>query len=293
MLLDIETAPIIAAVWRLFDDNAIYVIRDTYILCFAAKWLDERGVKTHILPDYPRYKSHRHDDKSLVRELWKYLDAADIVIAHNGDRFDVPKIRARMVVHNLPPPSHFRTIDTLKISRTFKFDSNKLDNLGRYTSEGRKRPTTGGTLWKQVCEDGDPKAWETMRRYNAQDVRLLERIYNRLKPWATSHPNLNLYHDDPLACPTCQSHRIKAKGYVYLKSTVKRRYFCLSCDAQWQGETIRNATTPLRQTNPQAAPRRTSGRKATKRRTPDARPQKARVGRSRGVRELQRTGRPR
>jgi hypothetical protein len=270
LLLDIETAPIIAAVWQPYEANAVYIIRDTYILSFAAKWLGERSVKTYILPDYPRYRSHKHDDKSLIRELWQYLDAADIVIAHNGDRFDVPKIRARMMVHDLPPPSHFRTIDTLKYARTCKFDSSKLDNLGRYLSEGRKRTTTGAALWKEVCEDGNPKAWETMRRYNAQDVRLLERIYNRLKPWATSHPNLNLYHDDPLACPTCQSHRIKAKGYVYLKSTVKRRYFCLSCDAQWQGETIRNATTSLRSANPQAPHRRRAARSTAPRRADTA-----------------------
>jgi hypothetical protein len=260
LLLDIETAPIIAAVWQPYEANAVYIIRDTYILSFAAKWLGERGVKTHILPDYPRYKANRHDDRPLIRELWQYLDSADIVICHNGDRFDVPKVRARMMVHDLPPPSHFRTIDTLKIARTCKFDSAKLDNLGRYLGEGRKIPNTGGTLWKEVCEDGNLKSWETMRRYNAQDVRLLERIYNRLRPWATSHPNLNLYHDDPLACPTCQSHRIKPKGYVYLKSTVKRRYFCLSCDAQWQGETVRNATTSIRQTNPQASHRRRAAR---------------------------------
>jgi hypothetical protein len=256
LLLDIETAPIIAAVWQPYEANAVYIIRDTYILSFAAKWLGERSVKTHILPDYPRYKSCRHDDKSLVKELWKYLDSCDIAIAHNGDRFDLPKIRARMVVHNLPPPSHFRTIDTLKISRTFKFDSNKLDNLGRYTGEGRKRTTTGAALWKEVCEDGNLKSWETMRRYNSQDVVLLEKIYRRLAPWATNHPNLNLYHDDPLACPTCQSHRVKSKGYVYLKSTVRRRYFCKECDAQWQGEVVRNATTSIRSANPQASNRR-------------------------------------
>jgi hypothetical protein len=275
LLLDIETAPIIAAVWQPYEANAVYIIRDTYILSFAAKWLGERSVKTHILPDYPRYKANRHDDKPLIRELWQYLDSADIVICHNGDRFDVPKVRARMMVHDLPPPSHFRTIDTLKIARTCKFDSAKLDNLGRYLGEGRKIPNTGGTLWKEVCEDGDPKAWETMRRYNAQDVRLLERIYNRLKPWATSHPNLNLYHDDPLACPTCQSHRIKAKGYVYLKSTVKRRYFCLSCDAQWQGETVRNATTSIRQANPQTPHRRRAARSTAPRRADTAPKKKA------------------
>jgi hypothetical protein len=27
-----------------------------------------------------------------------------------------------------------------------------------------------------------------MRRYNARDVELLERVYEKLKPWATNHP---------------------------------------------------------------------------------------------------------
>jgi hypothetical protein len=239
LLLDIETAPIIAAIWNLFEANAVWVERDTHLLCFAAKWLDERSVKTFALTDYPSYKRDKHNDKSLVRDLCRLLDEADIVVAHNGDSFDIKKIRARMAVHGFPPPSPFKTIDTLKISRRFfKFDSNKLDNLGRYLHEGRKLPNTGGHLWRSCC-DGDVKAWRTMRRYNAQDVRLLERVYNRLKPWAqTGHPDLSAYGG---ACPRCQSVDAQSRGTQISIKRRTHRWQCNSC-AHW-------FSTPMRQTS--------------------------------------------
>ncbi len=239
LLLDIETAPCIIASWSIRPPyaGAVWVERDTFILSFAVKWLGERGVKTYALPDYPRYKTHKHDDKQLVRDLWNLLDEADVVVAHNGDAFDIKKIKSRMLVHRMKPFSSFKTVDTLKLAKTCKFDSNKLDNLGRYLQEGRKIPNTGATLWRK-CVDGDPKSWRIMRRYNAQDVALLERVYERLKPWAPNHPNLNLYtgrHD----CPTCQSSNLAMRGLNYSKSVVRQRFLCKDCGASFSGNIIK------------------------------------------------------
>lgn len=237
LFIDIETAPIIAAIWTTYEANAVWVERDTFILSFAAKWAHERRVKTYALPDYPRYKTHKHDDKYLVRELWQLLDSADIVIAHNGDAFDIKKIKSRMLVHRMKPFSPFKSIDTLKIARSCKFDSNKLDNLGRYLQEGRKIPNTGAHLWRGCCA-GDPKSWRIMRRYNAGDVSLLERIYERLKPWAPNHPNLTLY-TRASGCPTCQSDNIKMRGLNYGKSVVRQGFQCLDCGKSYSGAMVK------------------------------------------------------
>ncbi len=239
LLIDIETAPCIIASWsiRSPDAGAVWVERDTFIMSFAAKWLGERRVRTYALPDYPRYKTHKHDDKYLVQELWDMLDAADVVIAHNGDAFDIKKIKSRMLVHRMKPYASFKSIDTLKIARTCKFDSNKLDNLGRYLEEGRKLPNTGGHLWRK-CIEGHLPSWRIMRRYNAQDVALLERVYERLKPWAPNHPNLNLYtgqHD----CPTCQSSNLTMRGMNYGKTVVRQRMLCKDCGASFSGNIIK------------------------------------------------------
>lgn len=238
LFADIETSPIIMAAWTTYEANAVWVERDTYIMSVAYKWADERSVKTLALPDFPGYQDHKHCDKKLSGELWKILDQADIVIAHNGDSFDIKKINSRLAVHGHKPPSPYKTIDTLKIARrVFKFDSNKLDNLGRYLGEGRKIPNTGAALWRG-CVNGDKASWRTMRRYNAGDVSLLVRVYERLKAWAPHHPNLNLYTGRD-GCPTCQSSNIQRRGMNYGKTVVRQRWLCLDCGASHSGAVVK------------------------------------------------------
>lgn len=237
-LFDIETAPIKAYIWGpIHEPSVMAVEQDTYLLSFSFKWLGQRAVKTYCLPDYRNFARDKTDDSALVRDLWALMDEADIIVAHNGDAFDIKKSNARFLVHGLKPPSTYKTFDTLKAARKhFKFDTNKLDDLGRYLNVGRKIPNTGKDLWLG-CMRGDPKSWRIMRRYNPQDVRLLERVYLKVRPW-TSHPNLNLYtgrHN----CPTCQSHNVKRKGFQYLRSVVRQRYLCLGCGAQWCGEIVK------------------------------------------------------
>ncbi len=236
--IDIETSPIIAATWTLRDiQNVVWVERDTFLLSFAVLWSGERKVKTYCLPDFPGYAANRHDDRNLVGELFRVLSDADLVVAHNGDSFDIKKIQARLAVHGFPPPSPFKSIDTLKIARKhFKFDSNKLDNLGRYLGCGRKIPNTGADLWRR-CVDGDPKAWELMRRYNAQDVLLLYRVFEKLKHWG-GVPDLRPYAQQSSGCPTCLSNKIQRRGVAVARSRRYQRFQCQSCGAWFSGDKL-------------------------------------------------------
>lgn len=213
------------------EASAVWTERDTFLLMFSYRWAHERSVKTACLPDFPRYKRHKHDDKDLCRLLHRLLDEADIVVAHNGDAFDIKKINSRLIVNGFAPPSPFKTIDTLKIARrVFKFDSNKLDNIGRYLGEGRKIPNTGAALWRG-CVEGDLKSWATMRRYGKQDTALLVRTYERLRSWAPNHPNLNLYkfYQDRVGCPTCGSENTYRRGTMVKISVKRHRFQCQDC----------------------------------------------------------------
>lgn len=233
--IDIETAPILAAIWQLHEANAIWVERDTYLLCFSVLWAGSKRVKTYCLPDYPTYKKNPHDDLELCHDLWTVLNDADFVVAHNGVSFDIKKINARLVTHNLRPPSPFKTIDTLRLARqTFKFDSNKLDNLGRYLGLGRKLPTTGAHLWRG-CLSGDKKAWAKMALYNAQDVRLLEKVHKRIIPFTSKYPDLRPYSSHG-GCPICLSHKIQRRGISVARSRHYQRYHCQSCGHWFSGE---------------------------------------------------------
>jgi DNA polymerase elongation subunit (family B) len=235
--IDIETAPILANVWTLHEANAIWVERDTYILCFAVMWDGFKSVKTFALPDYKTYQKDKHNDRELVGDLWNVLEAADVIIGHNADSFDLKKIRARFAVHGRKPPSPFKTIDTLKIARrNFKFDSNKLDNLGRYLGCGRKLQHTGAHLWRS-CIEGNAKAWGLMTRYCAQDVRLLERVYQQLKPWANGL-DLRVFHGAH-GCPTCLSPKIQRRGVSIARTRRYQRYHCQSCGHWFSGELLK------------------------------------------------------
>lgn len=235
LFLDIETAPINGLSWTLFDTNIIHVIDPTFILCFAYSWLGRKTVRTKALCDYPGYKRDKKNDKALVQDLWDILDGADVVIAHNGDAFDIKKTNARFIAHGMPPPTPYKTVDTLKVARrNFKFDSNKLDNIGRYLEVGRKLPNTGKDLWLG-CMAGDPKAWKLMRRYNAQDVRLLERVYHRMKGWHSGHPQLTAISPRSVtSCPACLSAHVTRQGWRIAKVRKSPRWQCQDCGHWFQ-----------------------------------------------------------
>lgn len=236
LFIDIETAPIVMASWTIWEASAVWVERDTYIMSVAVKWQGDKKTKTYALPDYPLYKRDKHSDKALCKTLHDLLDEADICVAHNGDAFDIKKINSRLIVNGFKPPSPYKTIDTLKVARrAFKFDSNKLDNIGRYLGVGRKIPNTGAALWRG-CVNGDPESWATMRKYNAQDVDLLEAVYESVKAWSPSHPNMLLYEEGK-GCPTCKSMKIQKRG-TYVAGNAKRyRFQCqeTSCGKWFAG----------------------------------------------------------
>jgi len=227
LFIDIETHPAIIASWSIRAPyaGAVWVERNTFILCFSAKWAHEKKVRVHSLPDYPRYKKDRYDDKPLCKELARYLDEADIVCAHNGDRFDLPLIMGRLFMNNIREPSPFDRIDTLKIARQFKLDSHKLDNISQQKSGERKIPNTGGHLWR-TCGEGDDKSWAKMCRYCAHDTELLATRYEELAPWKRNHPAL--FNS---GCPVCGSDNIHRRGRV--RQTPKFQFNCRSCGHWW------------------------------------------------------------
>ena len=233
--IDIETTPILSFVWELWKTDVIEVVEDSYLLSFAVKWNDGL-IKIYALPDYPLYKKNKKNDKELVKDLWKVFDEADIIVAHNADRFDVPRAKTAFRVHGLPPPAPFKTIDTLKIARReFGFASNRLDDLARRCGIGRKLPHQGKHTWLG-CMRGDLKAWAVMKRYNKHDIFLLEGIYKYFRPWTSNHPNINLYNHDLTACPKCGSKNLIRKGYSFTAASKRQRYKCLSCKGWCSGK---------------------------------------------------------
>lgn len=124
LFIDIELKPLIMQGWGLFDQNfgLEQIQEDWSILSYSCKWLHSSEVI------YSDVSEKTEDD--LLWELHALLNEAHFVVGHNAKRFDLPKIRARMIARGLPPHSPVRVIDTLHIAKQeFKFSSNKLAYL--------------------------------------------------------------------------------------------------------------------------------------------------------------------
>lgn len=233
LLLDIETAPIMAHVWGIWEQNVglNQIHTDWHILSWAAKWYGEKEV---IYRDQ-RNVRNIENDINLLNELWLLLDEADIIVTQNGKAFDQKKIFARFVLNGFTPPSPFKHIDTKQIaSRHFGFTSNKLEYLTSKLCKKHKKLKTkkfqGFELWK-ACIAGNKKAWDEMERYNKLDVLSLEELYEKLIPWDSSI-NFALYNDDASLLCSCGSTNLVKKGFCYTSAGKYQRYRCRKCGAQ-------------------------------------------------------------
>lgn len=228
LFLDIETSPNLGWTWGKYEQDVIEFEQEWHMLSFSAKWLGSNKTVVYALPDFPGYAKNKRDDKQLVSKLWELINEADVVIAHNGDKFDIRKINSRFIVNGLLPPAPYKTVDTLKIAKKhFGFNSNRLDDLGNILGLGRKLNTGGFKLWKD-CMAGKLEAWKKMKAYNKQDVLLLEQVYLKLRPWVSAHPNIGILVDKN-ACHACASVNTQRRGYSHSKQTTYQRIQCMDC----------------------------------------------------------------
>ena len=234
VLWDIETSQNLAAVFQLAHNDYINpenLIQERYIICAAWKMLGQKAVSTTATIDNAAlFKKDPHNDRHVVTVLHKMLSEADVLIAHNGDQYDVKFAEGRMLFHGLPPLPPLLKIDTLKEARNrFLLNSNKLDYLGHYLGLGRKKHTSPG-LWLRVLQ-GDAAAVKEMVRYNKQDVVLLERVFLKLQPYMATHVNRQLLGENSNSegCPRCGSSHTKSKGLHHTLTRTYQRRYCLTC----------------------------------------------------------------
>jgi DNA-directed RNA polymerase subunit RPC12/RpoP len=212
LLFDLESAPSIVAAFKRFKVNigSESVVREGgYIISACYKFLGED--KMTKLVQTPK-EAKEGDDSRIVANLYVAFEEADLVVGHNAERFDVPLFKTRLIANGFPPPPTVKTVDTLKIAKTLKFNSNKLDSLGHYLDVGRKVETSGMGLWLR-CMDGDRQALKTMLEYNEQDVNLLEQVYLKLRAFDIKPANAGQYFkDNEVHCPVCGSTDLDFTG---------------------------------------------------------------------------------
>lgn len=228
--IDIETAPNKVYSWGLWNQNISInqIVEPGYTLCWAAKWHGKREVFFSSV--------HETTPEKMIKQAHKLLDEADVVCHYNGRKFDIPTLQAEFLLYGLDPPSQFKQLDLLKTARgQFRFPSNKLDYISQQLGLGTKTKHMGMEMWRD-CMDGCDKAWKVMKRYNIQDVRLLEKLYKTLLPWIKAHPNWGVYLDaERPTCRNCGSKKVVKKGVERTNTLTYQRYKCKDCGTPLRG----------------------------------------------------------
>lgn len=226
LLIDIETAPCEGYFWKPGNKVRITyenITREPWIICGSFKWEGEKEV-------YSVFQSSPGNDKTAVKKLVQAINEADEIVYHNGDKFDLPWIRTQALIHGIPMRPRYKTQDTLKIARrAFRFNSNRLDYLGKKLGVGAKIKTEFD-LWKDAVK-GNKKALEKMGKYCEGDVGLLERVWLKLKNHvpAKTHYGVSIGLDKG-SCPECGStHLYVDKYYVTAHGSERVGYYCKDC----------------------------------------------------------------
>lgn len=192
LCLDIETAPLKVYAWGTYDQNIPLnmIIEHSSILSWSAHWLGDPDNKV-MYKDMRGHEKNLSNDKIILEPLLKLMDEADIILGQNLDSFDLPIINGRAILHDLNPPSEYKTIDTLKLSRKyFRFTSNKLEYvskaLNKKHTKSKHKKFDGFSMWDE-CIKGNKAAWKEMESYNKVDVLSTEEVFLKQAKWVKNN----------------------------------------------------------------------------------------------------------
>lgn len=234
LTIDIETRPNLAYVWGMWDQNVGLNQVEEFgtVFSWAAKWHGERKVE---------FASDHHDGhKKMIKRAWELIDEADAVVGYNSKAFDMKHLNREFVLAGYPPPSPYADIDLINVVRQrFKFSSNKLQHVATQLGIGSKIQHDGFDLWVR-CMQNDPKAWALMKKYNVQDVRLTEEVYDRLLPWIKNHPHMGLHGGDPTACGRCGHYEFTKRGYRRTQTSSYTVLQCKNCGGYSQAKGVQD-----------------------------------------------------
>jgi hypothetical protein len=228
LLLDIETKPILAYVWRLWDQNISLpqIVAPGGTICVGAKWMGDK--------DMIFYSEWEDGQQGMIEGMHSLISEADAIVTYNGDKFDLPKLTGEFVRAGLRPPPPPTSIDVYKTVRQLGFDSGKLDFVGPLLDLGKKIKHEGFSLWTKTM-DGDEKAQGRMKKYCLQDVKLLEKVYLKLRPYVKNHPNMSFDEERAEKCGACGSKRTQKRGFRHTKHFSIQRIQCQDCGSWGEG----------------------------------------------------------
>ena len=225
VLYDLETSrTAVEGYGGRWDFKVVRFTRQPQLMCYSWKELGKKHVNFVSRHDFKTYHQ-------FIKSLQELLDSADVTIAHNGGSFDDKMANRFFLTEGILPPRPRKTVDTRReAKRWFRFDSNKLDDLGQFLGLGRKKNIGYSELEDDfMSKKPKRKTIKLMKEYNDQDVNLLEKVYLRMRPFMASHPNLGDLNQIDGVCPKCLSKDLKLEGTHARRNGRVQSFSCNNC----------------------------------------------------------------
>lgn len=165
---------------------------------FSFDFKANRGfILTYVLKEYHKdiwhsakidikdMKNKKIGDKNIVQKLVDDLKKFDIIIGYFSSRCDLPFVRTRAMYHDIVFP-FFNTLKQIDLYYFVKFkmslDRNSLKNATKILHIVGK-DSADLNLWMETAVCGDRKSLDEIFLHNVRDVRITERLYDRIKPY--------------------------------------------------------------------------------------------------------------
>jgi uncharacterized protein YprB with RNaseH-like and TPR domain len=176
-----------------FDIETTHLSADFgVILCAVVKAStppDSKPTKPVILRQdelNPDWDKKRSNDRELSIALRRELEKYDVLIAHNGLKFDLPWIRTRLSKWKLAPLKDIKIVDPVQLARNkLRMSYNSLDRIAEFLGVNSKTEVTGD-MWLKAALDGDRRAMNYICAHCVEDVLTLERIVDAVKSYSTA-----------------------------------------------------------------------------------------------------------
>jgi RNase H-like protein len=142
------------------------------------------SVQTFLLRDTAPYQAgRRSDDSALGKTVLEKLYDCDILIAHNGARFDVPWLNSVALKFGMPRFVSKKLIDPVQIARKrYRIGGNSLSSLADFLGLEEEKMPVPREVWRRALLDDDLASWRVLAERCESDVRLLNSVAARVVP---------------------------------------------------------------------------------------------------------------
>lgn len=174
LILDIETTDLEA-------DRGV-------VLCACFESSTNPGKVSTLRNDHVNSKDWkrgvRGNDKELVKQINQLIRTHDVIVAHNGTKFDLPFLRTRALRWGLRPLMEPKIVDPLWIAwRKWKLRSNRLGAISDYLGIPDRKTPLDMSTWADAMLNGTKKSMDLIVTHCVADVKVLSGVLKHVKPF--------------------------------------------------------------------------------------------------------------